>query len=92
MWLDIAITGTHEIIFSVFYLAGEFARHLQRQAQEDFPSKQETLFTNGEVICAQIAGLCHDLGEFCTLKAFITLVNTIVMIYYYRTWPFLSPF
>ena len=51
---------------SVFYLAGEFARHLQRQAQEDFPSQLQsgtfTLFTDGEVICAQIAGLCHDLG------------------------------
>ena len=50
-------------LYSVFYLAGEFARHLQRQAQDDFPSKRETLFTNGEVICAEIAGLCHDLGE-----------------------------
>ena len=50
------------LFYSVFYLAGEFARHLQRQAQEDFPSKCETLFTNGEVICAEIAGLCHDLG------------------------------
>ena len=56
-------------LYSVFYLAGEFARHLQRQAQDDFPSERETLFTNGEVICAEIAGLCHDLGEFCKLKA-----------------------
>jgi hypothetical protein len=69
MWLDIAIF-TQKLInhySSVFYLAGEFARHLQRQAQEDFPSKLETLFTDGEVICAQIAGLCHDLGEFSML-------------------------
>lgn len=49
--------------FSVFYLAGEFARHLQRQAKDDFPSQSETLFTDEEVVCAQIAGLCHDLGE-----------------------------
>ena len=50
--------------FSVFYLAGEFARHLQRQAKDDFPlSQSATLFTDGEVVCAQIAGLCHDLGK-----------------------------
>ena len=48
--------------YSVFYLAGEFARHLQRQAKADFPSKSETLFTDKEVVRAQIAGLCHDLG------------------------------
>ena len=53
-----------DLNFSVFYLAGEFARHLQKQAQDDFPSKHETLFTNGEVVCTQIAGLCHDLGKF----------------------------
>ena len=60
--------GEHwDLIVSVFYLAGEFARHLQRQAQDDFPSKCETLFTDGEVVCTQIAGLCHDLGEFAFL-------------------------
>ena len=47
----------------MFYLAGEFAQHLQRQLQLDFPTKHEKLFTNEEVVCAQIAGLCHDLGK-----------------------------
>ena len=51
------------LILSVFYLAGEFARHLQRQVQDDFPSESKTLFTDGEVTCVQIAGLCHDLGK-----------------------------
>ena len=51
------------LIYSVYYLVGEFAWHLQRQAQVDFPSKSRTLFTDEEVVSAQIAGLCHDLGE-----------------------------
>ena len=62
------IIETHK--FSVFYLAGEFVRHLQRQAQDDFP---ENLFTDGDVICVQIAGLCHDLGKFSTGSSRYTL-------------------
>ena len=50
-------------ICSVFYLAGEFARHLQRQVKLDALVEQKDLFTDGEVICAQVAGLCHDLGD-----------------------------
>lgn len=55
------------MICSVFHLAGEFARHLQRQAKSDFPNKMEgnkfALFTDEEVMCVEIAGLCHDLGN-----------------------------
>ena len=60
LWLHCQSFCLH---YSVFFLAGEFAQHLQRQAKEDFPSLSATLFTDGEVICAQIAGLCHDLGR-----------------------------
>ena len=49
------------IICSVFYLAGEFAVHLQKQLKLDFPTRQD-LFSDGEIICIEIAGLCHDLG------------------------------
>ena len=54
-----ANTYTHA--HSVFYLAREFALHLQRQLKLDFPTRQD-LFSDGEVICVEIAGLCHDLG------------------------------
>ena len=46
----------------MFYLAGEFARHLQKYVQVDFPGERD-LFGDKEVVCAEIAGLCHDLGE-----------------------------
>ena len=48
----------------VYHLAGEFARHLQKQLKEDLPVGEENLwkFTEQEVLCAEIAGLCHDLG------------------------------
>ena len=48
----------------VYHLAGEFARHLQKQLKEDLPVGEENLwkFTDQEVLCAEIAGLCHDLG------------------------------
>ena len=46
---------------SVFYLAREFSLHLQRQLRLDFPTRPD-LFSDGEVICVEIAGLCHDLG------------------------------
>ena len=48
----------------VYHLAGEFANHLQKQLALDAPEGKESLwiFSDKEVICAEIAGLCHDLG------------------------------
>ena len=66
------VIETHK--FSVFYLAGEFARHLQRQAQDDYP---ENLFTDGDVVCVQIAGLCHDLG----ISLVQDLIDILLMLY-----------
>lgn len=53
--------------FSVCYLAGEFAYSLKRKIEEDMknvPEEEKHLwrFTEEEVLCIQIAGLCHDLG------------------------------
>ena len=51
---------------SVYYLAGVFARHLQQQLKMDTPDTEEEKllwkFTDKEVLCAELAGLCHDLG------------------------------
>ena len=56
---------------SVCFLAGEFARHLQKQLFKDCQSRivrdypdWENLwsFEDKEVLCVQLAGLCHDLG------------------------------
>jgi HD superfamily phosphohydrolase len=49
----------------VYHLAGEFAKHLQAQMKIDTcAGADEGLwkFTEQEVLCAEIAGLCHDLG------------------------------
>lgn len=50
----------------VYHLAGEFAKHLQEQMKIDkcAGAGEEELwkFTEQEVLCAEIAGLCHDLG------------------------------
>ena len=76
-------------IYSVFYLAGEFAKHLQRQLMFDFPTKHETLFTNEEVVCAQIAGLCHDLGKESNM-AVNTCMHVVSVVIICRTWPFIT--
>ena len=46
---------------SVCYIAGEFARCLQRK-------QPELEITDKDVLCIQIAGLCHDLGEIISLR------------------------
>ena len=50
----------------MYHLAGEFAKHLQAQMKIDkcAAAGEEELwkFTEQEVLCAEIAGLCHDLG------------------------------
>ena len=50
----------------VYHLAGEFANHLQKQLAVDVPEGEESLwtFSDKEVLCAEIAGLCHDLGSY----------------------------
>ena len=49
----------------VYHLAGEFARHLQKELLTmDIPVGEKDLwnFSDQEVLSAEIAGLCHDLG------------------------------
>ena len=59
----------------VYHLAGEFAKHLQAQVKIDAPAGDRELwkFSNQEVLCAQIAGLCHDLG---IINDLIIILNT----------------
>ena len=42
--------------FSVCHLAGKFVKILQRQ-------QPELCITDEEVLCVEIAALCHDLGH-----------------------------
>lgn len=54
--------------YRVCYLAGEFARSLKQKMEEDvknIPDEEKHLwvFTEEEILCTQIAGLCHDLGK-----------------------------
>ena len=54
-------SGSHNVPHSVCYIAGEFARCLQRK-------QPELDITDKDVLCVQIAGLCHDLGNTISLK------------------------
>jgi HD-GYP domain-containing protein (c-di-GMP phosphodiesterase class II) len=42
-------------IFRVCHLAGQLARMLKKQ-------QPELDITNKDILCVEIAGLCHDLG------------------------------
>ena len=52
------------------YLAGEFAKSLKEKVEEDSKiakpdsedEKKLWTFTDEEITCVQVAGLCHDLG------------------------------
>lgn len=51
----------------VAYVARRFAQSLQQQLKKDrerAPEDDKTMyeFDDKEVLCAEIAGLCHDLG------------------------------
>lgn len=46
---------------SVCYLAGEFLRTLR----DNHNGKEKDLeITDKDILCVQIAGLCHDLGNY----------------------------
>ena len=49
------------IVYSVCYLAKVFAESLRDQFLKDYDTSDQ--FDPEEVLCAQIAGLCHDLGR-----------------------------
>lgn len=50
------ISYNNYFIISVCYLAGEFARTLQKK-------QPELKITDKDVLCVEIAGLIHDLGN-----------------------------
>ena len=59
----------HDI--SVCHLAGVFARSLKEKLEKDAQiipihetqERKQYRFEEEEVLCVQIAGLCHDLGK-----------------------------
>ena len=73
-------------IYSVAYIAGEFGNHLKKQFEAEIKykklsEKDPRAVSEEEVLCLQIAGLCHDLGIIiarrgrapcCTQLAFST--------------------
>ena len=69
------------ILYRVYHLAGEFAKHLQAQMKVDTPAGEEELwkFSEQEVLCAEIAGLCHDLGKcpYMTHSIAIRICTTV---------------
>ena len=53
--IQLTCISHHAYVCSTCYIAGEFARMLQR-------NQPEFEITDKEVLCVEIAGLCHDLG------------------------------
>ena len=65
---------------SVAYVARRFAQSLQQQLKKDrarAPEDDKIMyeFDDKEVLCAEIAGLCHDLGIIIVLHARLTCHN-----------------
>ena len=56
MYISAYLANNNLLILSVCYLAGEFARMLQRK-------QPELDITDKDVLCVEIAGLIHDLGN-----------------------------
>ncbi|XP_076808511.1 deoxynucleoside triphosphate triphosphohydrolase SAMHD1-like [Clavelina lepadiformis] len=50
------------IAIETCHLAGELARHLQAQEAQSVDDKNK-LINEKDVLCVEIAGLCHDLGH-----------------------------
>lgn len=49
-------------------MAGKFGKHLQQQIDEELEIEtsdvtKEMKITKDDIICLQIAGLCHDIGN-----------------------------
>ena len=68
----------------VCHLAGEFAKMLKEHI-DDIPSVENYRFETEEVLCAKIAGLCHDLGALLTVQLMCDINSCS-----YRTWSLLS--
>ena len=48
------------ILHSVCYIAGELVKKLQEDCRQD----HRQLIDEADVLCVQIAALCHDLGVY----------------------------
>ena len=63
------------ICFSVCHLAGQLGRALQRR-------QPELGITNKDILCLEIAGLCHDLGRDLVHQIYKPLVKEIFSVFY----------
>ena len=53
-------------IIRVCYLAGEFARMLIKKLREEQSTEEQRKYEESDkidILCIEIAGLCHDLGN-----------------------------
>ena len=74
-------------VHSVSYIAGEFGNHLKRQFEaeikyqykKDHPDPDPArAVSEEEVLCLQVAGLCHDLGKYYRHGGLAQLVFSIM--------------
>lgn len=49
------------------HLAGELVKALRAKQLEEPSLNSESLINDRDVLCVQIAGLCHDLGKSYTV-------------------------
>ena len=68
------------IYYSVCHLAGVFAKSLKEKLEKDAQiipihetqERKQYRFEDKEVLCVQIAGLCHDLGKIYKTVTVVT--------------------
>lgn len=63
MCLIVGHCSNYFYISRVSYLAGEFGRHLKNQIDKVHGENEEMKITPRDIVCLQVAGLCHDIGK-----------------------------
>ena len=108
--LCLDIYKTCQISHRTSYLAGKLCRELQKKIDETIKWKKkineskyikdeikeiDLMITEKEVLCVEIAGLCHDLGELTssaclkkTILEFSHLYTCIISIFFSGHGPF----
>lgn len=55
--MEVCIYNQHKLTFRVCHLAGEIVKALCRNSNDDI------CITKEDILCVELAGLCHDIGH-----------------------------
>ena len=60
----------NKFICRVCYLAGQLAKELRTKLAKELKKPENDIVTDKDILCVQIAGLCHDIGNSVPLIGF----------------------